>query len=242
MLRAFNDFLGSFATWMQFVISPSAAVTRLTKDVARSHSIVPVLKIWFAAILISTIVQIPLLRMFGIEWSNIGFPAVAVTLSLIFMCCGSILTHFSMRMFGVNSDLPITLALYTVTIIYGPVSSLILTSKSYQFFHAMYIMKLTGAETLTVKEIITQLATPVPMFQREMPLAVIDILASYGAVVVGMLAMAAFAEFSVQWYGNSRYKTYMAIAWGNISLMVVYLAVFLPSQIMFLYSFMERGK
>jgi hypothetical protein len=52
-LRAFNDILGSFATWMQFVISPSRAVTGLTKDVASSDSIVPVIKIWFAAVFIA---------------------------------------------------------------------------------------------------------------------------------------------------------------------------------------------
>jgi hypothetical protein len=242
MLRAFNDVVGSFATWMQFVISPSLAVTGLTNDVARSHSIVPVIKIWFAAVFISIILQIPILRMFGIEWSDIGYPAVAGTVSLIIMCCGSILTHFSMKMFGLYSHLPITLALYTVAIIYMPVSSLILTSKSYQSLHAIYIMKLAGAKTLTVKEIITQLATPVPMFQSKMPLAVIDILATYGAVVVGTLAMAAFAEFLVQWYGNSRYRTYLAVAWGNISLIVVFLVVFLPIEIIILYSFMSRGK
>jgi hypothetical protein len=242
MLRAFSDFLGFFATWMQFVISPSPAITHLANDVERSRSVVPVIKIWFAAIIISIIVQIPTLRVFGVEWSNIGYPTVTVTVSLIIMCCGSILTHFTMIMLGLYSDLLITLALYTVCIIYGPVSSLILTDKSYQLLHAIYIMKLSGAETLTVKEIITQLATPVPMFQREMPLAVIDILATYGAVVVGTLAMAAFAEFLVQWYGNSRYKTYLAVAWGNISLIVVFLVVFLPIELMILYSFMERGK
>lgn len=236
MLRAANDVLSVFGTWMQCIISPSRTVACLTNDVARSGSIIPVIKIWAAAVSISIIVQIPVLRMFGIEWVNMGYPAVAVTVSLLSMCCGSILTHFSMRMFGLNSHLPITLGLYTV------VSSLILTSKSYQLLHAIYIMKLAGAERLTVKEIITQLATPVPIFQREMPLAVIDTLAFYGSIVVGMLAMAAFAEFLVQWYGNSRYKTYLAVAWGNISLTVVYLAVFLPIQLMILYSFMERGK
>jgi hypothetical protein len=242
MLRAFNDFIGSFGTWMQFVISPSRAVTRLTNDVASSGSIVPVIKIWFAAVLISIILQIPIFRMFGINWNNIGYLTVTSTVGLIFISCGEMLTHCTMKIIKLYSQLPITLALYTVTIIYGPVISLIFPFKSYQLLEAIYIMKLVGAETLTVKEIITQLATPVPMFQREMPLAVIDILSSYGVVVVGGLATAAFAEFLVQWYGNSRYKTYLAVAWGNISLIIVYLAVFLPIEIMILYSFMDRGK
>jgi hypothetical protein len=75
-----------------------------------------------------------------------------------------------------------------------------------------------------------------------MPLAVVDILSSYGAIGVGCLAGAAFSEFVVQWYGNARYKTYLAVAWGNIALVIVYFAVFLPIVIMILYSFMERGR
>ena len=238
-----SSFLSHFATWMQFVIYPSQSVARLANDIAGSESIAPIFHIWFAPVLVGIITEIPIAHMFGIEWGvNVGFTVVSVTSSFIFLCCGGLITHFSMRVFRLSSNLQITLALYTVVIIYIPVSTLLLTFQVYQTFHAIYIMKLVGIEKLTVREIITQLAEPAPFTQRGMPLSIIDVLATLGSSVVAMLSTAAFAEFVVQWYGNSRYRTYLAVACSGVVLLILNMAIYTPLNIMMLYSFIEGRK
>jgi len=173
---------------------------------------------------------------------NIGFTVVSVTFGLIFICCGALITHITLKIFHLRSTIKITLALYTVVIIYSPVTTLLLTSQVYQTFHAIYIMKLVGIEKLTVREIIRQLATPAPFLQREMPLAIIDVLVTWGASVVAMLSTAAFAEFLVQWYGNPRYRTYLAVACSGVGLLILNIAIYIPLNIMLLYTYIEGGK
>jgi hypothetical protein len=238
-----SSVLSPVATWMQFVIYPSQSVARLANDIAGSESLAPIFHIWYAPVLVGIMTEIPIAHMFGIEWGvNVGFTVLSVTSSLIFLCCGGLITHCSMRVFRLSSNLQITLALYTVVITYIPVSTLLLTSKVYQTFDAIYIMKLAGIENLTVEEIIRQLAEPAPFLQREMPLAIIDVLATLGSSVVAMLSMAAFAEFMVQWYKNPRYRTYLAVACSGIVLLILNMAIYTPLNIMMLYSFIEGRK
>jgi hypothetical protein len=242
MPRTFG-FLSPVTTWMQFVIYPSQSVTRLANDIAGTDSVAPIFHIWFAPVLVGIIMETPIAHMFGIDWGvNIGFTVVSVTFGLIFICCGALITHITLKIFHLRSTIKITLELYTVVIIYSPVTTLLLTSQVYQTFHAIYIMKLVGIEKLTVREIIRQLATPAPFLQREMPLAIIDVLITWGASVVAMLSTAAFAEFLVQWYGNPRYRTYLAVACSGVGLLILNIAIYIPLNIMLLYTYIEGGK
>jgi hypothetical protein len=242
MPRTFS-FVSYVTTWWQFIIYPSQSIARLANDIAGTDSVAPILHVWLAPVLVGIITEMPIAHMFGIEWGvNVGFTVVSITSSLIFLCCGALITHITMRMFNLISSLRITMALYTVVIIYIPVTTILLTFQVYQTFHAIYIMNIIGIGKITVKEIIRQLATPAPFLQREMPSGIIDVLSIWGSSVVDMLSTAAFAEFVVQWYGNPRYRTYLAVACSGIGLMILNISICIPLNIMMLYSYIGGGK
>ena len=241
-LRFFNYLL----TWLICSISPVRSITSLTLEIDRGKSIEQIFSLWLPSILIGLAVQIPVTHMFGVEWNNTEFFLMLIILSMMMACAGGVFTHIVMRALGLKSQLPCTLALYTVTIIYLPIANIFFLRNTYKVFNAIYVVKQSGGlsnviesggfNKIALNDIIIR-------FLRELRwptggvVYIIDNVITDIAGLVSILCLAVFAEMSVKWYGNTRYETYLAVAGSQIVGFILMILIYWPIWTFTLYSF-----
>jgi hypothetical protein len=246
-LRFFNYLL----TWLICSISPVRSITSLTLEIDRGKSIERIFSLWLPSILIGLAVQIPVTHMFGVEWNNTEFFLMLIILSMMMACAGGVFTHIVMRALGLKSQLPCTLALYTVTIIYLPIANIFLLRNTYKVFNAIYVVKQSGVLGNVIESggfNIIALNIIIIRFLRELRwptggvVYIIDNIITDIAGCVGILCLAVFAEMSVKWYGNTRYETYLAVSVSQIVGFILVILIYWPIWTFTLYSFIDSAK
>jgi hypothetical protein len=228
--------------WSQCVIYPLHTVGRATSYVARQRSISPVFAIWFPSIFISVITQVPVEHLFGIEWNNGGFHAAFLLLYILQISLGSVCVHVGMLLFQLQSRLPETLSLYTINVIYSPLTNIFLIPATYHSYQTVYLFKQAHSQNVSLIDAVVQIIKAFKVNANVSPLFYIETIFWYGAGFISIIVLAAFAECLSQWYKNGRYQTYHAVTASVVVGIVVINMVCCPLNFLILYNYIEITK
>jgi hypothetical protein len=240
MPRAFFNYL---VMWLRCLISPVQSINSLTLDVDKGKSVELIFSLWIPPILIGILIQIPVAHMFDVGLNNnMEFLSFSIILIMIMVCASGVLAHMVMRALRLKSKLPCTLALYTIVVIYYPIVNIVLLRKTYQLFNAIYVIKQTvDLSKMDAYGIIIRFLQTLNMHTDGM-LYVIDNIIVYASGFIDILCVTAFAEMLVQWYGNTRFKTYVAVGGSKILVLCLGTLIYWPIETFTLYSFIGNAR
>jgi hypothetical protein len=209
-MKAINEalefLLKGLITWCQAAAAPAEsarAILSITETDARTARLMAV---WLSSATLTILLQAPVFRAFGIEWSEMGFLLPYVLILSLNMLLTAIMVQFAFRLFGVISNLFDTLAIFTMTIgVYWPVSTLLALPEQAQF---MSVLR-------TIKPLDLSFWDWIQRYQDEStkggPLneAMFVILPIGFVFALGSFAI--FGECVVQQFRNPRFKTLFAL-------------------------------
>ena len=135
LAKGFEALLDSLLEWLDTCRHPLTHCDELLSLGTEKEKIGKSLRLWLVIFLITLILQLPLLKTTGIEWSDAGFHLpYFLALTIIFLLNGVTL-HLGMRIYGIRSDIADTLGAYTTLVgVYGPFFTLALYPESVALF------------------------------------------------------------------------------------------------------------
>jgi hypothetical protein len=146
----------------------------------------------------------------------------------------AIVSHAILRMFKMKSDVYKTAIMYTVVVIYTPITTLIGVPLYYGFYETMHEVKATSS---TMTEFFQNLASKGVLGSVE----VFDLyhFVLYPTAFIGTVSLAGYAECIAQYYNNPRHKTYVSVGVAAFLLSELYRPIAHQFQWLTLYSFMQ---
>ncbi len=221
--------------WIECLIHPLAYIEEMLHRYEEQKSLALLKDVWFPSIFLSIIVNYPILRLFGVEWTNIPFYVIEQTILLVSLFVNVLIVHLFMRMSGMLSRWGETIVLYTIVVIYTPISAIISLPASYKWYDHMRSLKFekkadlaSAFQTLLTHEFV------VGDNSLSLENAIL-----YSTSFIFLLTLAAFAECMVQWYGNHRYRTYLAIGTTGLIISSLHRWVEFPLRSLDAYFFMK---
>jgi hypothetical protein len=145
LAKTFEALLGSLTEWLDNCRHPLAHCDEVLSLGSDKEKISRSLRLWLVIFLITLILQLPMLKTTGIEWSDAGFHLpYFLTLTIIFLING-VMLHIGMRIYGINSNIADTLGAYTTLVgVYGPFLTLASYPESVTLFASLKAAKGQG--------------------------------------------------------------------------------------------------
>lgn len=228
----------SFLTWLGCALHPVSTVSRMLRDFDRNRPFALIKRIWTPALILSVIATYPLLSLFGIKWDNIEYFAPQELTVVIWSVANALVVHLSLRVFGAKSEVYKTTLMYTIVMIYSPITTLIGIPLSRNYFANVQLFKHTNPSLDQVFNWVWSHGY-LGNISTQPPLTSMTNVWFYSTAFIGFLILSAFAEYTIQWYGNPRYRTYLAVGVASYCMMIVYTWVTLPIQTLALYAVIQ---
>jgi hypothetical protein len=232
-VEALQWLLDSTAMWLQCAARPVATLNNILLEENVDNYLLKTTKVWIPSLLISLIISFPVLKLYGIEWNNVGFHLCTWTTTITALVITAFIFHQILLWLKLKSAFVCTFMIYSVLVTtYAPVSSLLAIPSTLQVFAAIQEFKQHPvALDSAVVTFVQHASHPTTISAR---------LSSATSIVISFFStgiLALFAESMSQWYGNDRFKCYAAIA---ASLLLSTAALFLiitPMQFLAIYAF-----
>jgi hypothetical protein len=229
--EALQWLLDATATWLQCVARPVATLNEILLEATDEKHLSAAAKVWVPSLLISLIVSFPVLKFYGIEWSNVGFHLCTWMTTIITLVATAFIVHHVLLKLKLKSEFVRTLVIYTVLVTtYAPVSGLLGIPSTLSIFAAMHDFK---QHSIPIDEAVI-------LYFRNAAQPFLAGIASVASTFIGAFSMgvlALFAESISQWYGNNRFKCYSAVAASMLLTVVFIVIVVTPLQFLIIYAF-----
>jgi len=231
LLRLVGD---SVRTWLECLFQPLTTVSRMLRAFQQDRSLAPVAKIWTATLTLSLILSYPILNLFGIQWNNFGYHAPEQAVVILTILMAGLLSHIFLRCSKMRSNVYETILLYTVVVIYTPITTVMAIPESYKMYALLQMLKHLNVD---LSEVFRYIKSHGLMGN----IASLDLyqLFVYGTAFIGFLTLAAYAECIVQWYGNPRFRTYLAVGIAAYVMFWAYREFAVPFRLLLIYSFIQ---
>jgi hypothetical protein len=145
--KSLNSLLATVLEWLDTCLHPLRHCDELLSLSDEQQKISRSLRLWLVIFLITLILELPLLKTAGIEWSDAGFHLpYFLALTMVFAVDGAMM-HLGMRVYGINSNIGDTLCAYTALIgVYGPLFTLASYPESVRLFTSLRSAKIQGLQ------------------------------------------------------------------------------------------------
>jgi hypothetical protein len=224
------------------VFRPLTTITQLLGEFEQSRSLAPFTKIWLPALVLSMIIDYPLLNWFGIKWNNIGFYAPEELVVIASLLLTAVMIHVLLCMCEIPSDFYKTTLLYTIVVIYSPITTLMTIPLAYNQYNLIRSIKLQaeagpiGSAPLEALKRLLKIDFWGAIDVRSVNL---NVVVMYATGFLSLLSFAALAELIVQFYRGPRYRTYLAVGISLYLVTVGYRSIALPIHSFIAYSFIK---
>ncbi len=220
--------------WLEAVFRPLKTVGRILREFEHARSLSNVAKLWLPSLTLSLIINYPILNLFGIKWDNFGYYAPEETLVIITVIMNGLLSHGLLRIFKLKSDVYKTTLLYTIVLIYTPLTTLIAIPHTHAYYSYVQALK---HDNLDLQETL----------RRQFSNGFLGTIQSFNLYhftlyitgFIGILTLAAYTECIVQYYGNHRHKTYLAVGIAAFLMLLAYQWIAEPLHRLTVYSFIQ---
>jgi hypothetical protein len=229
-------------TWTFCLFTPLECVSRMLVKFRQDGSYSGVFKIWSATITLSIIINYPLLHWFGIEWNNFGYYLPEEMVVVLSLLINGVLCHVILLIAKVGSALPQTMILYTIPMVYTPITTLFAIPLEYRYYSRMHLLKLAGE--LDPGEVFQRalshgLLGEVRSLVLELQDSDLTTLAIYVTTFIGILTLATFAECITLFYRGPRFRIYLSVAIATYISNIMYQWVEFPVHSAILYIFIR---
>lgn len=220
--------------WMQSLWNPLNIIQRLIES-SEEEVLTEIAKLWTPPILLSMIINYPILNLFGIRWDNVGFYAPEELFTVVSLMSAVVVIHFLLRLFGITSLMSRTAGLYTIVVIYSPITTLMAIPIAYDAYGYTKTLKeqassdpVEALKALFVHE----------YFGIEVKSLTPTNIVSYLTGFVGLITFTVFTECVARYYNANRYKTYVAVGIGAFLISYQYRVFVVPMHSLIAYAFM----
>jgi hypothetical protein len=229
--------LDAVEMWLQCATKPVATLNDILPEVTDEKHLSAAAKVWIPSLLISLIISFPVLKIYGIEWSNVGYHLCTWITTIIALVATAFIFHQVLLLLHLKSDFIRTLVIYTVLVAtYAPVTSLLLVPSTVFNFAAVSDFKQHPvAINAAMVAYFQKASNPTSFFSGVMMVTS----AFISVFSLGILAL--FAESISQWYSNNRFKCYSVVVLSLLLSVIVTLLVVTPMQFVIMYAFVGIG-
>jgi hypothetical protein len=237
--EAISWFVDALALWFRCLSNPVKILGDLLSAEGRGD-ISGVAKLWTTSTLLAFVLQVPLLQMFGISWSNAGFylPSLltqALTLGLI-----SLGLHLGLRLFRVQSRYRTTLVICaTLASLPAPMLALADLIPDYRRFQITKALKADHWGMWDTVRTYWVRATTVTHGNWGTDLYAGCINTFF--IAVGLFGLALLADVAAQWYRVERTRTFAAIGLTFPFTFLIVSLVSVPFDLFMRYVFIQTN-
>jgi hypothetical protein len=217
--------LQGLITWCRAAAAP-AQTARSILSMTESERTAILMAIWLWSIMLSVLFQGPIYKLYGIEWTDIGFLLPYVLMMSLTTLLIAVAAHLAFRLFRVPSSLFDTLSMFVITVtVYSPVSTLLALPGQANMISTMSTIKPLN---LSFWGVIQRLRDEmVSRGSQGDPLGDVQFVIIPIGSVVSLCSLAIFAECVVQQYKTQRFKTLFALDLGiTLAVIPVYALTF----------------
>ena len=201
--------------WLQALIAPAQSILSTLAIEEREKRNAKLVTIWIWSLRIGIPFQVPLLRLFGIDLTDIGYILPNILITSLAMFFVFFFSHLSLRLFRVPSRMYDLFSIYVLTVVvYSPISVLALLPNAATTFSM--IRKLKATSHSLDDAIQGAFKVFLEATQSEFALATISAVVLPISSIFGICALAIFGECIVQIYNSSRFKVLLASTLGSI--------------------------
>ena len=235
---SFKDLMiGTFRVWFDCVRKPLITCEDILSYRREKEKLTKVFGLWLAAFQIALILQFPVYKLFGIDWTDLGFhlPNFLVTTSF-FLLAGTAL-HVGLRIFGIRSNFVDTSAMYTTLI--GCYSPLFVPLSFPATVGLLSAIKSAKAQNLDFVSLVQT------VWEKLGGTGEMSFLHVYGSLVGQLAAIFTFALTALlaaivcRKYAADRYQTFSAIGFSMSVLSPAFLAAPLELYYFLVYVFVK---
>jgi hypothetical protein len=224
-----NSILASFLIWLNCVRAPFATCeaildSALSDDKKLSH----VMRLWLVSAVIGLVIELPVYRLVGIEWNNVGFYIPSCLFLLFILMINVGMLHLGLRIYKIPSHFTDTLVVYTVIVgCFSPILTLLFAPSLIETLSILKSLKPLG---LTFEDIIAQLyARLSDMNNKSLFMQGYDAIINPITVIVSVMLLVMFQRCISAVYNVERYRAISAIGFST--------AILLPIPVIILSTF-----
>jgi hypothetical protein len=227
LIELVRTFLQGLITWFFAVTSPVGTTNSLLANPPKQRLTSTLLLLLWSLVL-SLIVTRPLSHMYGIELGNIDFYGQQIVFTILSFLLSVWTIHLVLRVFGQRSNLAELLSILTGTyLVYWPLYQLIMFPAQADNYRFVSTLKESGTPAGDIgRQLLDRIVHPLNYssgtdtisqlrqggMMVKMPYLTVCVNAIVSVVAFATLSL--FAEFVTQWYGNDRYRTFLAVSLG----------------------------
>jgi hypothetical protein len=124
--KTFESVLNQFMEWFDLCRHPLTSVDALISLHNERDKISKSLRLWCVSFLLTLILNLPLLKIVGIEWETVGFHLPNFLLLTFLLMLSGLILHLGMRIYGIPSNVGDTVGAYTIVVCcYSPLLALL---------------------------------------------------------------------------------------------------------------------
>ena len=226
------------ALWLQALFSPARSVAATLRIEDKEKRLSTLVVVWIWSLVIGVVIQTPLLRLYGIDLSDIGF----LLPNALFTSMGMLITiaslHLCLRLFRVPSQFFDTFSVYVMTsIVYFPVWALLFLPGQASDLQMMRELK---ASSQSLESVFWGFLKSIQDMQAaESMLVKSAVLVTSIAFPLALWSLAIFSECITQAYKSTRYKVQIAVALAYILQIPVIAVTVTPLSRLLLWSYIK---
>jgi hypothetical protein len=145
LTKSFDALLNNLLEWFDVCRHPLTHCDAMLALRSDREKISKSLRLWLVIFLMTLTLQLPLLKIAGIEWSDAGFHLPYFLALTIAFVLNGVSLHLGMRIYGIQSNIADTLGAYTTLVgVYGPLVTLVSYPKFVPLFASLKSAKSQG--------------------------------------------------------------------------------------------------
>ncbi len=209
-----NSIVASFLIWLNCVRAPFATCKAiLDSDLSDDKKLSHAMRLWLVSAVIALVIELPVYRLVGIEWNNVGF-YIPNCLFLLFILIISVgILHLGLRIFKIPSEFTQTFVVYTVIVgCFSPIFTLLFAPSLIEELSILKSLKPLG---LTFEDIIAQwFARLSNMNNKSLFMQGYDAIISPITSIVSVMLLVIFQRYVSAVYNVERYRAISAIGFS----------------------------
>jgi hypothetical protein len=210
--------LQGLITWCRAAAAP-AQTARSILSMTESERTAILMAVWLWSIMISVLFQGPIYKLYGIEWTDIGFLLPYVLMTSLATLLIAVAMHLALRLFRVPSSLSDTLSMFVMTVtVYSPVSTFLGLPAQANMINTLSTIKSLNLSFWGVIQ--RYYSEMVSRGSQSDPLGDVQFVIIPIGFVFSLCSLAIFAECIVQQYKAERFKTLVAVGVGTTLLVI----------------------
>jgi hypothetical protein len=238
--EALQWLLDALEIWLQCVVRPVPMLNRVLLETTDEKRLSAAQKVWVPSLIISLIVSFPVLKVYGIEWDEVGYHVCIWMITIVNYVATAFIVHQFLLALKLKTEFVPTLVIYTIILgTYAPVFTLLTIPSTLALFAALQDFK---QHPIAIDKAV------IAYFQGGMKLASTDSIASNISICLSTIVQvfstsmfALFAESMSQWYGNDRFKCYSTTTAALLSSTILVGLLIVPLQILVDYAFVKAA-